>query len=423
MQSLLSTITRGKSQDAPRIVLYGMEGIGKSTFAANFPNPVFVQTEDGLGQIDCAKFPLCQKGRDALDQLTALANEPNDFQTVVLDSLDWLERLIWDDVCAQNKVDSIEHIGYGKGYVMALTSWRIILDVLTELHNQRKIVLLLAHAVAEDYTDPEVTGLKRFTPRLHKTARSLIAEYVDLVLLATRKFGAATGESGNNPRIVRTEPSPYQVAKSRYAIPAELPLDAGAVLAAIKNACTPNPKGNCSMKKLVIVVALIGATFFATESANAFGFRFFRCRYYPIIPDNDASCNSCPSGPSQGRLINPVEPGEYLPTPSDLSAIERELIAEAIRVRGRVLAIDRLCCQRSRRNSDAQASYCQLGHFTGSAYEIAGVGYGSPAAAVQGWLNSPAHRAILLRADFTKVGAAVRRGRDGRLYWTMNFSR
>lgn len=176
-------------------------------------------------------------------------------------------------------------------------------------------------------------------------------------------------------------------------------------------------------QKLSIVAALVGATFLTTESANAFGFRFFRCRYYPIIPDNDASCNSCPSGPSQGQLINPVEPGEYLPTPSDLSAIERELIAEAIRVRGRVLAIDRLCCQRSRRNSDAQASYCQLGHFTGSAYEIAGVGYGSPTAAVQGWLNSPAHRAILLRADFTKVGAAVRRGRDGRLYWTMNFSR
>ena len=244
MSSLLSTITRGKSQDAPRIVLYGQEGIGKSTFAADFPNPIFVQTEDGLGQIDCAKFPLCKKGRDAFDQLTALAKEPNVFQTVVLDSLDWLERLIWDDVCAQNKVDSIEHIGYGKGYVMALTSWRTILDVLTELHNQKKIVLLLAHAVAEDYTDPEVTGIKRFTPRLHKTARSLVAEYVDVVLLATRKFGAANGEIANNPRVVRTEPSPCQVAKSRYAIPAELPLDAGAVLSAIKQSLDAGRSGN-----------------------------------------------------------------------------------------------------------------------------------------------------------------------------------
>lgn len=228
---MLETITRGKTFGAPRILLYGMEGIGKSTFAANFPDPVFVQTEDGLGNIDCAKFPLAQSAEDAFNQLDALRR--SEFQTVVVDSLDWLERLIWDQVAKDAKVDSIEKLGYGKGYVIALTYWRKILDVLTALHAQNKIVLLLAHALAEDYVDPEV-NLKRFTPRLHKTARSLIAEYVDVILLATRQYGAAKGDA-NNPRIVRTEASPYQVAKSRYAIPAELPLDANAVLDAIRN--------------------------------------------------------------------------------------------------------------------------------------------------------------------------------------------
>ena len=121
MNSILSQITRGKSNDAPRLVLYGQEGIGKSTFGANFPNPVFVQTEDGLGQIDCAKFPLAKHASTAFEQLDALATESNDFQTVVVDSLDWLERLIWDSVCRENKVESIENIGYGRGYVMALT--------------------------------------------------------------------------------------------------------------------------------------------------------------------------------------------------------------------------------------------------------------------------------------------------------------
>lgn len=228
---MLETITRGKTFGAPRILLYGMEGIGKSTFAANFPDPVFVQTEDGLGNIDCAKFPLAQSAEDAFNQLDALRR--SEFQTVVVDSLDWLERLIWDQVAKDAKVDSIEKLGYGKGYVIALTYWRKILDVLTALHAQNKIVLLLAHALAEDYVDPEV-NLKRFTPRLHKTARSLIAEYVDVILLATRQYGAAKGDA-NNPRIVRTEASPYQVAKSRYAIPTELPLDANAVLDAIRN--------------------------------------------------------------------------------------------------------------------------------------------------------------------------------------------
>ena len=235
MTSILSSITRGRTLDAPRIILYGMEGIGKSTFAANFPSPIFIQTEDGLGMIDCAKFPLAKTFDEVFQELVALETEPNEFKTIVIDSLDWLERLIWDKVAQDSKVNNIEQIGFGKGYTMALTFWRIVLDHLETLHKQGKIILLLAHAVAEDYSDPEVSSLKRFTPRLHKTARSLVAEYVDVILLATRAFGAAKGDQ-NNPRIVRTEASPYQVAKSRFSIPAELPLDADAVLYSIKQA-------------------------------------------------------------------------------------------------------------------------------------------------------------------------------------------
>ena len=235
MTSILSSITRGRTLDAPRIILYGMEGIGKSTFAANFPSPIFIQTEDGLGMIDCAKFPLSKSFDEVFQELVALETEPNEFKTIVIDSLDWLERLIWDKVAQDSKVNNIEQIGFGKGYTMALTFWRIVLDHLESLHKQGKIILLLAHAVAEDYSDPEVNSLKRFTPRLHKTARSLVAEYVDVILLATRAFGAAKGDQ-NNPRIVRTEASPYQVAKSRFSIPAELPLDADAVLYSIKQA-------------------------------------------------------------------------------------------------------------------------------------------------------------------------------------------
>lgn len=230
---MLETITRGRTNEPPRILCYGMEGIGKSTFGAEFPNPVFVQTEDGLGNIDCAKFPLCERYEDAVRQLAALKDEQHDFRTVVVDSVDWLERLIWDKVCRDQKADTIESIVYGRGYGLALVYWRQILDALNALRRKKMIILLLAHAVAEDYADPEVSGLKRFAPRLHKTARSLIAEYVDAILLATRKFGAANGEV-NNPRIIRVEPSPIQVAKCRYTIPSELPLDATAVLSSIQ---------------------------------------------------------------------------------------------------------------------------------------------------------------------------------------------
>ena len=234
LDSVFSSIQKGRLSKPPRIVLYGMEGIGKSSFASRFPTPIFIQTEDGLSQLDCARFPLSKNENDVVEKLDALAYGNHDFKTVVIDSLDWLERLIWDEVCSENKVENIEKIGFARGYTYALTHWRKILEQLTTLRERGMIVLLLAHAIAEDYNDPEVAGLKRFTPRLHKTARSLIAEYVDAVFLATRKFGAAKGDV-NNPRIIRTDASPYQVAKSRYSIPAELPLDADAVLTAIKN--------------------------------------------------------------------------------------------------------------------------------------------------------------------------------------------
>jgi len=109
--SLLSTITRGKENRPPRLFVYGQEGVGKSLFSASAPSPDFVQTEDGLGEIDTAKFPLAKSLADVTSAMTALRDEPHDFQTVVLDSADWLERLIWDRVCQDFGVRSISKDG------------------------------------------------------------------------------------------------------------------------------------------------------------------------------------------------------------------------------------------------------------------------------------------------------------------------
>lgn len=226
----LAAITRGRTLRPPRILLYGMEGIGKSTFAANMPDPIFIQTEDGLDNIDCARFPLAESFDVACRQLETILNEPNDFKTVVVDSVDWLERHIFAAVCDAEGVENIEKIGYGRGYVMALDYWRRLFRLTDQLRAGGRITLFLAHAVQENYSDPEVANLTRFTPRLDKRARSLMSEYVDLILLATRELGAARADS---PRVVKTEAAPQQVAKSRYAIPPVLPLDANAVLNAI----------------------------------------------------------------------------------------------------------------------------------------------------------------------------------------------
>ena len=135
-----------------------MEGIGKSSFASCAPHPIFIQTEDGLDEIDCDKFPLAMTLSDVMGSLTALGTEQHEFQTVCIDSLDWLERLIWDAICRRESATTIEKVGggYGKGYTLALDYWRKLIDKLGNLHRDRgMMIFLIAHAKVEKFEDPE----------------------------------------------------------------------------------------------------------------------------------------------------------------------------------------------------------------------------------------------------------------------------
>ena len=247
---LMTRIERGRATSPPRILVYGTEGIGKSTLAARAPQPIFVQTEDGLGEIDCEKFPLATSFAETMAALAELGDEEHSYQTVVIDSLDWLERLIWDAVCEDYGAKSIEKVdgGYGKGYVYASAYWRQFIDQLVSLNKRRFMaVMLIAHAKVEKFEDPEATPYDRYSPRLHKHAGALITEWCDAVLFATRKFRTQTEETGfgrkrttahaigkdGGERILRTVGGPSCVAKNRYGLDAELPLDWNALLAGI----------------------------------------------------------------------------------------------------------------------------------------------------------------------------------------------
>ncbi len=242
--SLIGSITKGREQQPPRIMVYGAEGVGKSTFASLAPSPVFVQTEDGLSEIDTSKFPLARTFEDVVMQLQAVRDEQHEYGTLVIDSVDWLERLVWDRVCADYGVKSIEKAdgGYGKGYVHALTYWRQIVSILNDIRSKRGMaVILIAHAAVERFEDPEHEAYDRYTPRIHKKACSLICEWVDAVLFASRRLrvdsttgkAAPVGADGGE-RILRTNGSPACIAKNRFGLPTELPLSWAAFVEALK---------------------------------------------------------------------------------------------------------------------------------------------------------------------------------------------
>jgi len=233
---LLQQVQSGRRQAPRRVMLYGTHGIGKSTFGAMAPRPIFIQTEDGLGEIDCDRFPLTQSFEQAVQALAELYTAEHDYRTVVVDSLDWLERLIHAEICRKRGVGNIEDIGYSKGYTYALTEWREVLDGLDALRNDRGMtVVLLAHARIERFENPETETYDRYVPRMHKLASALIQEWSDEVLFATYRvhtklhdegFGKKKAKGiGTGERIIRTTERPAHMAKNRLNLPDEIPLD------------------------------------------------------------------------------------------------------------------------------------------------------------------------------------------------------
>lgn len=235
-------VEKGKKLMPPRILLYGLDGLGKSSFAAQAPDPIFIDTEDRLREINAAKFPHSTTYEDVFSKLRAVSKDQHSYGTVVIDSLDWLERLIWDYVCRQDPkgASHIEKVGggFGKGYKFALDHWREILNLVNECNVKRgMVVILTAHTNIERFEDPENPAYDRYEPRLHYLAGDMIREAVDATLFLTKRLavkrdemgfgkerglGVAVGADGGE-RILRTVGSPAWVAKNSYNLPSELP--------------------------------------------------------------------------------------------------------------------------------------------------------------------------------------------------------
>lgn len=232
--SMLSKIQTGVVHKAPRIIVYGTHGIGKTSLAAGAPNAVLIPTEDGADEIGVARFPLCTSFEMMMDALADIAFEEHDFQTVILDSLDWAERLVWEYTCRQNKWGSIEQPGFGKGYVEALNAWHEVINLINTIRGRGIAVIMLAHAEVKHFDDPTTDGYDRYQPALHKLASPKLQEAADAVLFMAWKvvtneakegFGRKiTKGMGNGARVLYSEERPAALAKNRYAMPYKMEL-------------------------------------------------------------------------------------------------------------------------------------------------------------------------------------------------------
>jgi hypothetical protein len=235
--NLADLVKTGKTNAPPRICLHGIHGIGKSTWAAGAPTPIFIQTEDGLGNLEVPRFPMPEKLNNVYQALDMLINEPNDYQTVVIDTADWLEKLIWKTVCDDAKVKSIEQIGYGKGYIFAMQHWDSIFAALNILRDAGRAIVVLAHNEIKTYSPPDGDSYDQFVIKLHKHAATKLVEWADIVLFAGYRVvvNSETKKVVNSSeRVIHTANKPAWVAKTRYTLPDELGMNFNELITAIK---------------------------------------------------------------------------------------------------------------------------------------------------------------------------------------------
>lgn len=225
--SILESILTGKTSRPRRLTIYGVPGIGKSTFAAGAPSPVFIQTEQGLDDIGAARFPLAKSWADVLNALTALTNE-HGYKTVVIDSLSALEPLIWKHVCAEKGKQNIEDFGYGKGYILVLDLWRELAKALDYLCDEKKMhVVLIGHSKVTRFNDPEGDAYDLYDMDVNKYAAQAIFRWSDEVLFANYEVLKATTGDGLRKRTIGiggdrklwTAERPAHKAKNRLAMP------------------------------------------------------------------------------------------------------------------------------------------------------------------------------------------------------------
>jgi len=241
--SILSNVTRGKVVKPHLVLLYGPDGVGKTSWAAGAPDPIFLCGEQGTDHLDVARLTLTSLAdlRAALSDLAATAHGD---KTIVIDTLDWVEAMVLEDVVNRHgkKGEGIESIPYGKGRVYALEAWRDLIPLLDACRDKGLHLIALAHSMVKRFDDPALPqGYDKYSLKLQDGAKTDVAalwrEYVDAVLFANFEVAVNSDDKkrgfGDGTRVLFTERRPGFDAKNRWGLPFQMKLDWAAYAKAV----------------------------------------------------------------------------------------------------------------------------------------------------------------------------------------------
>ncbi len=237
----------GKIKTAQKCLIYGPEGIGKSTFASLFPNPVFIDTEGSTKHMDVVRTPRPSSWTMLLQQVNHFISNPTKLSTLVIDTADWAEDLCASEICAKGNKNSIEDFNYGKGYTYLEEEFGRLLNRLEDLVDKGVHVVLAAHAMMRKFEQPDESGAyDRWELKLQKKTAPLVKEWADMVLFANYKTFVVKSEDKKNKaqggkRVMYTSHHPCWDAKNRHGLAEELPFDYQAIVHCFANLDMVNP--------------------------------------------------------------------------------------------------------------------------------------------------------------------------------------
>jgi DNA polymerase III delta prime subunit len=230
----LADIVTGRAFRPPRVIIYGPPGVGKTTFAAGAPQPIFIQCEEGADVVGAARFPVSTTYHDVSENIDALLAEKHEYKTVVIDSIDWLEPMVLHAVCTDNKWENIEAPGYGKGYTVADSYWRSLCTKLNALRDSGMVTILIGHSKIKRFVSPDQEPYDRYQIKVHDRAADILMEHADLVGFGNFRTSTKEVDVGFNRKVSRaiatgervlyTQARPAFIAKSRYPMPDEINL-------------------------------------------------------------------------------------------------------------------------------------------------------------------------------------------------------